>query len=292
VEFREGTLPGGLPFLAFGSGPPLLALPGFGPHHRNPTGFDRTTQTRGLRPQARRFTVHLVQRRPSLAPGTTMGHLADDVATAIRGQFGGPVPVLGTSTGGSVALQLAVDHPDLVSRLVLACAAARLGEDGRRRQRVLAELTQAGEPRRAWAQLGPALAGGPVTRRLTSAMMWLAGGAMDPDDASDMLATVEAEDAFDVMARLGDVTAPTLVVAGGRDGFYSTNLFLRTARGIPDGHLLLYPRSSHMSALRHRSAQRAITTFLADEEESWQSWSPTRAGTARRRASRSRSPRR
>jgi len=88
--------------------------------------FDRTTQTRGLRPQARRFTVHLVQRRPSLAQGTTMGHLADDVATAIRGQFGGPVPVLGTSTGGSVALQLAVDQ-SMRARVMALWAVAFLG---------------------------------------------------------------------------------------------------------------------------------------------------------------------
>lgn len=266
VTTSEGTLPGGLPYLAFGQGPPLVALPGFSGRHANPTGMERSMQTRNLRLPARRFTVHLVQLRPGLPPGTTMSDLADDVAGAVRAHFGGPVPVLGSSTGGSVALQLAVDHPDLVSRLALVCAAARLGDDGRVRQRRLAELTAAGRPRAAWSQLAPAMAATPAGRLLMTALLWLTGPASDPDDPADLLATVAAEDAFDVGAHLGRVTAPTLVVGGARDGFYSRELFVATARGIPDGHLLLFPRGSHMGVASSRAGLRAVTRFLADPE--------------------------
>lgn len=267
ADVVEGTLPGGLPYLAIGAGPPLVALPGLGGHHRNPVGAERRAQLSGLGALARTFTVYLIQRRPGLAPGTTMADLADDVASAVQERFPGPVPVIGTSTGGSVALQLAVDHPDLVSRLVLACAAARLSEEGRRRQQRMAELTLAGRPRAAWAQLGPVLAGTPPTRAAIGALLWVMGGP-GPTDAGDMLATIEAEDRFDVTRRLADVRAPTLVLGSARDGFYSKALFVLTARGIRNGHLLLYPRSSHMSVLAHRSAQRAIAEFLAGEEGS------------------------
>lgn len=263
VTTREGMLPGGLPYLAFGQGPPLVALPGFSGRHVNPTGTERRMQTQNLRLPAERFTVHLVQLRPGLAPGTTMSDLADDVAAALRARFGHPVPVLGSSTGGSVALQLAVDHPDVVSRLALVCAAHRLGDEGRARQRRLAALTAAGRPRQAWAQLGPAMTAGPAGRLLMTALLWLTGPAADPEDPGDLLATVAAEDAFDVGANLGRITAPTLVVGGARDGFYSRDLFVRTARGIPDGHLLLFPRGSHMSVAASRTARRAVTRFLA-----------------------------
>jgi pimeloyl-ACP methyl ester carboxylesterase len=267
ADVVEGALPGGLPCLAVGVGPPLVALPGLGGHNRNPVGAERRAQLSGLGALAQTFTVHLVQRRPGLAPGTTMADLADDVATAVRASFPGPVPVIGTSTGGSVALQLAVDQPDLVSRLVLACAAARLSDEGRRRQRRLAELTLAGRTRAAWAQLGPALAGTLPTRAAMGALLWVMSGPEGPD-AGDMIATIEAEDRFDLSGRLSEVRAPTLVVGSARDGYYSEELFAMTARGIRDGHLLLYPRSSHMSVLAHRSAQRAITHFLAGEEGS------------------------
>jgi pimeloyl-ACP methyl ester carboxylesterase len=173
--------------------------------------------------------------------------------------------VFGMSTGGSIALQLAVDHPDLVSRLVLACAATRLSDEGRRRQLRLAELTMEGRPRAGWAQLGDAAAATPPGRAAFAAMLWLSGGP-GPSAAGDLVATIHAEDAFDVSDRLDRVTAPTLVVGGGRDRFYSPELFCSTARGIRDGHLLLYPRSSHATAASHRSAKRAVVKFLAGDE--------------------------
>lgn len=264
TTIAEGTLTG-LDVLTWGSGPPVVVLPGISAHHRNPSGTERSTQTQGLAAVAERFTVHLLQRRAGLPAGTTMADLADDVAGAIRAGFDGPVPVMGISTGGSVALQLALDHPDLVSRLVLGCAAMRLGPQGRRVQRTLADLTRAGRPRAAWAGLASALTGTVVTRALMTPVLWLGGGPTG-DAAADLLVTIEAEDAFDAEARLSEVRAPTLVVGGGLDGFYGPQLFHDTARAIPDGHLLLYPRSSHMTALGHRSAQRAIARFLAGEE--------------------------
>lgn len=264
MEVREGVLSGGLPYLAFGAGPPLVALPGFAATPGNPTGPARRQQLSALRPLAGRFTVHLVQPRPHLAPGTSMADLADDVARAVRRDLGAPVPLLGTSTGGSIALQVALDHPDVVGRLALLCAACRLSDRGRHHQRELARLTLAGQPRRAWGQLGPALAAGPVTRRLMTAILWLTGTTADPDDPVHMLALIDAEDAFDLTEDLPAISTPTLVVGGGRDGYYSAELFTTTARNLPHGHLRLYPRGSHLSVPMHRSAHAAITGFLVD----------------------------
>lgn len=261
---REGELHGGLPCIIVGSGPPLIVLTGLSPENRIPTGGERAGQLRAVRLLTDRFTVHLVNRRPGLAPGTTMRDLASDVAAAIR-ELGWPVPVVGISTGGSIALQLAMDHPGLVSRLVLWSAACRLGPEGRRRQLALAAHTRAGHPRRAWAGLGPAVAGTPLTRPLMSALLWLTGPISDPDDPTDLLVTIEAEDGFDVTDQLHRVTAPTLVVGGARDGFYSRSLFERTAHGILGARLVLYPRKSHMGTLASRPAQREIASFLAGD---------------------------
>ncbi|WP_146819908.1 alpha/beta fold hydrolase [Actinotalea fermentans] len=264
---RPGTLePGrttrGLPSAAFGAGPPLVVLPGLTPRHTTPGAFAVRSLPGGAA-LGRDHRVHLLQRRPGLAPGTTMADLADDVAAAVRDDLGGgPVPVLGVSTGGSIALQLAVDHADLVSRLVLVCAAARLGDDGRRRQRRLAELTRAGRPRAAWGQLGTPLAGTTLGRAAVSVLCWLGGGPAG-DDAADLLATVAAEDAFDVTRRLGEVRAPALVVGGGRDGFYG-DLIARTAAGL-GARLVLAPRASHMTAAGDRTIRQAVLAFLGPD---------------------------
>ena len=54
-----------------------------------------------------------------------------------------------------------------------------------------------------------------------------------PDDPSDVVVTIEAEDVHDFKDRLGEITAPTLVVAGDQDPFYPAALFRDTGRRHP-----------------------------------------------------------
>jgi pimeloyl-ACP methyl ester carboxylesterase len=264
-RIAEGELHGGLPCLRVGSGPPLVVLRGLTGEHRNPTGMERSAELRTLRMLTDRFTVHLINRRPGLTPGVTMHDLASDVASAIRAEFDWPVPVMGVSTGGSIALQLAVDNTALVQRMVLLRSGCRLGPNGRRAQRTLADQTRAGRPRRAWAPVGRAVGATMVTRTLLGGLAWLTAPASNPKDPSDLLATIEAEDAFDVTDLLHRVTTPTLVVGGGKDGFYTSAIFERTAHGILGARLLLYPRKGHLSTMSHKPAQREIAAFLAGE---------------------------
>ncbi len=83
----------------------------------NPAGLQRRVEVRLLTPLAGAFTVYRVGRRVGLEPGTTMADLVNDYAEALEDEFGEPVDVLGISTGGHIALQLAADRPLLVERL-------------------------------------------------------------------------------------------------------------------------------------------------------------------------------
>jgi pimeloyl-ACP methyl ester carboxylesterase len=259
---REGALHGGLPYLAVGAGPPLVVLSGLSAEHANPTGLARRFELQTLKPMARHFTVYAVNRKPGLPAGSTIGDLAGHYAEAIAREFPGPVCIEGISTGGSIAQQLAIDHPHLVRRLVLAATACRLSPHGREVQRRFAELTTDGQPRRAYAALGSTLAATAAGGRAFAALMWLFGASQRVDDPSDMLVTVAAEDVFDAGPQLHRITAPTLLVAGGRDRFYSLELFQETAERIPDARLSLYKDKGHAGVMTHKPAIREIVAFL------------------------------
>ena len=77
-----------------------------------------------------------------------------------------------------------------------------------------------------------------------------------------MIATVEAEVAFDASARLGEISAPTLVIGGARDPCYSRELFEETARGIPDARLFIYERRGHGGTVTDGRFARDVTVFL------------------------------
>jgi pimeloyl-ACP methyl ester carboxylesterase len=173
---------------------------------------------------ARDFTVYVVNRKRGLQPGESMSDIAGHLASAIEHDLGQPVFLEGASTGGSVALQLAADRPDLVWRLVVVAAAYRLGPRGRELQAEMARLIRAGEPRDAWASAMTTMLPGPL-RGPARPLSRLAVGPMVPADPTDVLVTLDAEDAFDVEAGLPRVTAPTLVIGGGNDHFYTQGLY-------------------------------------------------------------------
>jgi pimeloyl-ACP methyl ester carboxylesterase len=264
---REGRLYGGLPYLAVGQGPPLVVFVGLTAEHANTTGLARRFELQTLKPLAKHFTVYAVNRKPGLTAGSSIGDLAGHYAEAIAREFPGPVCVWGISTGGSIAQQFAIDHPQLVRRLVLAATACRLSPYGREVQRRLAELMRDGRPRAAYAALGPALAATTAGGRGFAALMWLFGGSQRPDDPSDMLVTVAAEDSFDASPQLHRITAPTLLIAGARDRFYSPGLFQETAERIPGARLRLDQGKGHAGVLTHRPAIREIVAFLLADQQ-------------------------
>jgi len=240
----EGSLSTGVPYLRLGQGPPLLVASGLSTEHANPSGTWRRMAVSWARPFAEHFTVYIVNRRPGLAPGTTMSDIAADYAGAIEHDIGRPVAVHGTSTGGSVALQLAVDRPELVQRMVLAAAACRLSSHGRQVMTEVADLTRQGDKRRATARM---VAAGTPRRWAVLARRagWVMGG-FTPDNQDDMLVTIAAEDSFDVESDLSRVQAPTLVLGGTADEFYSRDLFELTAAGLPHGRAVVLQGKSHV----------------------------------------------
>jgi hypothetical protein len=97
---REGSLHGGLPYLAIGQGPPLVVFSGLTAEHANPTGLARRLQLQMLKPMARHFTVYAVNRKPGLPAGTTIKDLAGHYAEAIAHEFPARCPSRGSPPEG------------------------------------------------------------------------------------------------------------------------------------------------------------------------------------------------
>lgn len=151
----SGMFRSGLPYARFGHGPrPLIVFQGLTPENK----ADKMTAMmyQYLR---KRYTVYAVNRRPGLPPGYTLEDMADDYARVVREEFRGPVDVIGVSTGGSIALQFAADHPELVRRLVIHSAAHALNDDAKRVQRDYARLAGLGQWRAANALMANMMVG-------------------------------------------------------------------------------------------------------------------------------------
>lgn len=262
TQSKQGTIGAHLAYFRVGSGQPLVYLPGLTTHHRQPQGMDRWFQVSQVKPFSRQRQVWWVQRPEGLALGTTMEDIADAYAAALCDLFDSPVDVVGSSTGGTVALQLVADHPEAVRRLVLLSSACRLGASGLRAERILAEHLRQGRTRQASAQMMSMLAASWLGERLLAAFGWLVGTTLKGEGLSDMLITIDAENALDLTPRLPAIATPTLVIGGGRDRYYGADAFRDTSSGLPNGRLVLYPDKGHAGAQTDRRAIDAVFRFL------------------------------
>jgi pimeloyl-ACP methyl ester carboxylesterase len=193
-----------------------------------------------------------------------MQNMADDYATMIKDEFGGPVDVIGVSTGGSIAQHFAADHPDLVRKLVIHSSAYTLSDSTKMVQMQAGRLARQRKWRAAYAAMfSPVNAVKPMGWIGTLLMESLLAGMFGaPKDASDFVVTIEAEDKHNFKDRLGQITAPTLVVAGDKDPFYPEALFRETAAGIPNARLIIYEGIGHPAS--GKQFRRDVLMFLKE----------------------------
>jgi pimeloyl-ACP methyl ester carboxylesterase len=254
----------GLPYRRFGAGErPLVIMPGL-VFENKPQPKMATQMYRFL---ANDYAVYSVLNRPGLPRGYTLGDMADDYAEMIRTEFGGPVDLLGVSTGGFIAQHFAADHPDLVRRLIIHSSAHKLSDEAKALQLEVARLAQRGQWRQASARLiATAFPQTGIKGALCTPIVWSIAWLMSlsaPQDPSDLVITVEAEDRHSFGDRLAEITAPTLVAAGTRDPFYTPALFRETAAGIANAQLCLYEGMGHPAT--GKRFRRDVLSFLKAE---------------------------
>jgi pimeloyl-ACP methyl ester carboxylesterase len=148
--------------------------------------------------------------------------------------------VYGTSLGGRVAQMLAIDHPDRVTALVLACSSP----GGRNAPRMSAETTR---------ELARAT---PDARRALLHALFYTPGWPHPPEASTLLgdptmspqeqvAHRRVSDRHDAGEALSSLDVPTLVLHGEDDRMTPAANSALLAELIPGARLHLYPGARH-----------------------------------------------
>lgn len=199
---------------------------------------------------------------PPLEPARrTPQDLADWVAAGIRRRGAAPVAVAGYSMGGTLALLLALRHPDLVSALAVCCSSPCWGRGLRR----LAGEVFVGLGRRAAAEV----------------FQWSIRHAFrrhsrDPGQEVDLvdmtsrahrptiIALYRALARLDLRAELPRIQVPCLVVGGGRDWLAPPSHLRGLARGLKRSESSLLRGADHLlCAGRPESFSALLAGFLS-----------------------------
>jgi proline iminopeptidase len=205
----------------------------------------------------------------------TIPQLADDVE-ALRAHLGlDRIGVLGHSYGGFVALEYATRFPERVSHLVAVDTSPGAFEP------TAEELAERADPSWITPEIEKAMslfaAGMPATRDEFEAVLedfvpiylkklaprdladLLAAGTIDPAMAAHSMQVLQG---WSVNDKLGQITAPTLVVCGRYDLLTTPECSKRLSKSIPDAELVFLETSGHFPWLEEPD------TFFA-ALESW-----------------------
>ncbi len=156
--------------------------------------------------------------------------------------------VVGLSMGGRIAMDFAVRHPGRVASLVLADTHLGFGNFSEEARAAFIRLRE--EPLRAgrtMRDLAPAVAttlmgddaGPEIHKRLVDSI-----AAIKPDNYLRSIACMVNSDRFD---GLEQITAPTLVLAGGADRLTPLEMAYQIADRIPGARCMQIHRAGHLS---------------------------------------------
>jgi len=207
------------PVRQYGSGPPVVALHGF-----TLTGeqFAPAASMLGRTVVAPDLPGHGAYARAS----TDLDRVIDAIATTI-GSIGMPVPLLGYSQGGRLALLAALDRPAGISALILVSASPGIENVEERSRRAIADEAMAAHIRQAgvrsfldsWTSTGvtSTLHLDPSTRETDQAMR-LRNTA---DGLARALTGFGQGAQPSVWRRLSELSLPVLLVTGSKDAKYT-----------------------------------------------------------------------
>jgi 3-oxoadipate enol-lactonase len=172
--------------------------------------------------------------------------MADAVKDAADGQ---DAIVLGNGYGGFVALQMAIDHPDVARKLVLADCGAAFSEPGRQAFRNMAAASKA---------KGLSAITDVAMRRLFAAdfqdnnpdLMRDRREAFLRTDTTVFEEACEALAGLDLRPQLSQVKVPVLVLVGEHDEATPPPMSHELAAGLPNARLVVLPGCAHVPPLQ------------------------------------------
>jgi 3-oxoadipate enol-lactonase len=176
----------------------------------------------------------------------------------------GEAIVLGNGYGGFVALQMAIRHPALARRLILADCGAAFSEQGREAFRNMA-VAAGSNGLAAITDVAMRRLFAPEFQGAHPALMQGRREAFLRTDLGVFRAACTQLAELDLRAELHKVRVPTLVLVGEQDEATPPPMSRELAAGLPDARLKIIAGCAHVPQLQAPSVfLEAIADFLSD----------------------------
>lgn len=201
------------------------------------------------------------------APGERAMNAADDAVAMIEGGGADQAHVVGLSLGGVIAQEIAIRHPRRVCSLVLASSSAggeRYVPPEPAIRRFIRGLDGLPIEEGVWATapyLYAAATRGDHAPRIGEDIAQFLARTLDPRSYRRQYAIARAHDAA---ARLGQITAPTLVMHGEQDRILPLDNGRLLADGIAEARFVALPGGAHGFPTDLPDTSAELVSFLLE----------------------------
>ena len=214
------------------------------------------------------YTIYLFDRRNELPEHYSVYDMALDTAAAIRALGLEQIDLFGASMGGMTAMTLAINEPELVSKLVIGSSAASMGDERYQAIEKWIELAKAGDAEALYLAFGEAIYPQKVFEPARDLLIQSAKGVTE-EDLAKFIILAEGIRGFDVTDRLKEIACPTLVIGSEDDqvlGAEASEQIREQLKDRPDCELYMYDGYGHAAYDLAPDYKERIFRFLTGEK--------------------------
>lgn len=191
------------------------------------------------------FTFYVFERRNDLPEGYSIWDMARETMISMRALEIEEACLFGASQGGMIALLIALEHPELVQRMVLGSTTAQVSEAQYREVfGRWAALAKVGDAMALYLAFSEALYPKRLFEKLRPLLLENAKTVSD-EDLRRFIVQAEAMENYDVRANLEKIACPTLVIGDTDDRVFGEETSRELAQGLQNSELYVYDGYGH-----------------------------------------------
>ena len=249
-------------YVAFGKGNKnLVIIPGLGDGLATVKGM-AVVMAITYRMYVHAYKIYVFSRKNHLEKGYSTRDMAEDQAEAMRILGISKAMILGVSQGGMIAQYLAINHPDLVEKLVLAVSLSKQNETVHEVIEKWIEFAKQGNHKKLMIDTAEKSYSENYLKKYRL-LFPILGKVGKPKNYDRFLIQANSCIQHDTYAELGKIQCPTLVIGGDDDKIVGVDAAVELANGIRNSELFIYKGLGHALYEEAKDFNSRVQSFLS-----------------------------
>ena len=192
----------------------------------------------------RDYTVYMFSRKNEMPEGYSIRDMAEDQIRAMQVLAIDQTSLLGVSQGGMIAQYMAIDHPEMVKKLILAVTAPNANAVVKDCVTAWMDMALRGDHTALMVDTAEKMYSEKYLQKNRKYFPLLAK-VTKPRTYDRFLKNASAILGFDCRSELSKISCPTLIIAGGDDHTVGNDAASELNRAIPGSELYVYEGLGH-----------------------------------------------